>query len=101
MVGRGDEKMKFTKLTAENLPEPNKLVWIKRVKENRIYLGHRQDKPYIVNEDPSRDCYWIANPQHNMLWCEGYELKFYNSFSDVTVDSWADLDLPNANAQST
>jgi len=96
--------MEFKKLTKENLPEPNKLIWIKR-KNGSIYLGYRQDKPIATNEDSSRDCYWRANPSHSiliaranpshsMLMADSSELHFIYSFSDVTVDSWAELDLP-------
>jgi len=91
--------MKFTELTKENLPEPNRLVWIKR-NRGHIYLGYRIDKPLSTNEDSSRDCHWYGNPSHNMLWCENYELHFNCNFSDVTVKEWADLDLPNANIHS-
>jgi|AntRauTorcE11898_2_1112593.scaffolds.fasta_scaffold55183_2 hypothetical protein len=85
--------MEFKKLTKENLPEPNKLIWIKR-KNGSIYLGYREDKPIATNKDSSRDCYWRANPSHSMLMADSSELRFRYNFSDVTVDSWAELDLP-------
>ena len=85
--------MEFKKLTKENLPEPNKLIWIKR-KNGSIYLGYREDKPITTNKDSSRDCCWRANPSHSMLMADSSELRFRYNFSDVTVDSWAELDLP-------
>lgn len=85
--------MEFQKLSEENLPEPNKLVWIKRNKGS-IYLGYRDDKPIATNEDASKDCFWYGNPTHSMLMADERQLRFRYNFSDVTVDSWAELDVP-------
>ena len=81
--------MKFIKLE-EKLPTPNKLVFIKR-KNGNIYYGHRStNNPISTNEDASRNCYWYGNPIHDVL-CEHYNLKFHNNFSDVTIDSWSEI----------
>jgi len=85
--------MKFKKLTKKNLPEPNKLIWIKR-KNGSIYLGYRENKPIATNKDSTCDCYWRANHSNSMLMADSSELRFRDNFSDVTVDSWAELDLP-------
>jgi len=84
--------MEFIKLN-EDLPPANKLVWIKR-KNGNIYLGNRENQPISNNPDPSHDCFWHANPSHFMLMTNTFELKFKHSFSDITVDSWADLIIP-------
>lgn len=85
--------MEFTKLTENTLPEPNKLIWIKR-KSGGIYLGHRLDQPISTDEDASINCHWYGNPEHCMLYTERSELKFRHNFSDVTVEGWAELVTP-------
>ena len=84
---------KFKKLNSENLPTSYMLVCIKR--KDDIYLGFREDKPFSENPDNSRDCYWHGNPRHSMLLAEKTGLAFRNMFSDITVESWAEIEIPS------
>ena len=66
-------------------------------KKGSIYLGYREDKPIgDFNKDSSRDCYWRANPSHlDKLMADSKVSCVLDIISsDVTVDSWAELDLP-------
>lgn len=86
----------WTKLEDNNMPEPNKFVWVKRKHKDyaNVYLAARKDKPLSVNPDASRDCYWYGNPLETALIMEGGSLIAHHNFSDVTVEEWADVEPP-------
>lgn len=81
-------------LTADTMPPPNTLVWIKR-KGGSMYFGIRKDKPLSTNPDASRDCHWYANQVEKALETDVYgDWHPRVHFSDVTVESWMPIQIP-------
>jgi hypothetical protein len=92
----GASGMKWVSPETE-LPEPHRLVWIKRDR-GVIYIGYRLNKPLSTNPDPSSDCWWYGNNSEDMT-CKTWNYHFNNSFSDVTVTGWAYV-KPNESSAS-
>ena len=88
--------MNFNKLTKENLPKANTLVWCKR-KDGRIILATRGKNEFSENIDPSSNCYWYGfnNIKDGLFNVDNTKrLEYSINFSDVTVESWTYLEKP-------
>ncbi len=85
---------KWIELNENNMPESNKLMWVKR-KVGGIYIASRADKPLSTDTDASRNCYWYGNPVADGFRTEkNGDLKIHHHFSDVTVTHYAEIQLP-------
>lgn len=74
------------------LPEPGKLVWVKRQHGGSIYLAFRQDKPISTNKDASRECHWYGSSRIDGLYGNAFDgWQPQGNFSDVTVIGWKEL----------
>src|ERR1700759_4525189 len=90
----------WVELTSETLPPYNRLVWVERYilgsrgMHHAIYIGARMDKPLSTNPDPSGDCFWFGRPLGEELYAEPTGMTLGNSWSDVTVRKWAEIEAP-------
>jgi hypothetical protein len=81
-------------LTEETLPEPNILVWVKRV-DGGIYLAYRTASPLSIDIDASRNCHWYGGHLMSVVRVEYFrEIQFDSNFSDVTVEAWQEIKAP-------
>ncbi len=87
---------KFTKLDADNLPEPNTLVWCRR-REGRVQLATRRDGP-IAREGvtPWDEYCWYGYEQGfgGLYVTNESNMERFINFSDSTVCSWAYVEAP-------
>jgi hypothetical protein len=92
--------MNWIEFNEEQMPEPKKLVWVKRNKGD-VYLSFREDKPYSVDKELHRDCFWHGNQMPlGIKINEGESWKPHNAFCDKTVSHWAEVEAPKYNAVS-
>lgn len=86
----------FTELTKQNLPEPNRLVVIKRqpnkIDSNPIYVGYRMNKPYEYSADLSKYSNWYGSKLKELGKCAFGEKKFDAMFADGSVISFCYLE---------
>lgn len=83
----------WIELTESTMPQPNRLMWVKR-KSGNLYLASRRDKPLATNKDASRDCYWYGNPFEGFIETDNGDFKSQRHFSDVTVTHYQPLKSP-------
>lgn len=84
----------FINVDKDNLPEPFKLVWLKR-KKGEVYIGYRNEKPFATNPDLSQECHWFGTTFDKMRVEGSYgKLKLGNNFSDLTVECWSEITFP-------
>jgi hypothetical protein len=86
--------MNWIEFNEENMPEPKKLVWVERIKGD-VYLSFREDKPYYVDKELHRNCFWHGNQMPlGIKINEGESWRPHNSFCDATVLRWAEVEAP-------
>lgn len=81
----------FQQFNKQNMPEPQRLVIIKRTTANPMYIGYRTDKNFDATES-NKNTSWFGSKITDLGKCAFGQHNFGYAFNDATVTEWCYLE---------